>query len=374
MLGASADKSDEGPYSVGGNGMLFLYNQDRIVRFASSYVRALCLLVTLGAIGAARAEDPGFPAPTGDPSVLPADAKLDRVFDGGCTLTEGVATSPDGMVYFSDITFTQRCKDPSGQYAQAGNIWKYDPKTKQATIFRSPSGMSNGMKFDAQGNLIIAEGADFGGRRLTKTDMKTGKSYILTGLYNGQPYNALNDLTIDEKGRIYFTDPRYLGWEPMNQPVQAVYRLDPDGKVTRLITDAGKPNGIQVSPDQKTLYVLAHDNGAHDFLEKGETSEKGLMACVAYALGADGTVSNRRLLVNWLPNDGGDGMTIDEEGNLYIAVRSEAAPGLYVYPRVNSSPMSRPARSCRPMLRSAMAATRISSTSLRERASTPSVW
>ena len=96
--------------------------------------------------------------------MLPSGAKLDRVFDGGCTLTEGVATSPDGMVYFSDITFTKRCKDPSDKYLQAGNIWKWDPKTKQATIFRSPSGMSNGMKFDAEGNLIIAEGAKFDGR------------------------------------------------------------------------------------------------------------------------------------------------------------------------------------------------------------------
>jgi gluconolactonase len=300
----------------------------------SSHARALCVFLTLSAVGAARAEDPGFPAPTGDQSILPAGAKLDRVFDGGCALTEGVAAGPDGMVYFSDITFTQRCKDSAGKYAQAGNIWKYDPKSKQATIFRSPSGMSNGMKFDAQGNLIVAEGADFGGRRLTKTDMKTGKSYILTGLYNGQPYNALNDLTIDEKGRIYFTDPRYLGWEPMRQPVQAVYRLDPDGKVTRLITDAGKPNGIQVSPDQKTLYVLSHDNGNNEFLdllEKGQKSEKGLMACLAYTLSPDGTVSNRKVLINWLPNDGGDGMTVDEDGNLYIAVRNEAAPGVYVY-------------------------------------------
>ena len=283
------------------------------------------------AAGAAWADDPGFPAAKGDPSVLPAGAKLDRVFDGGCMLTEGVATSPDGMVYFSDITFTKFCKDASGKYPQAGNIWKYDPKTKQATIFRSPSGMSNGMKFDAEGNLVVGEGADFGGRRLTKTDMKTGKSYILSGLYNGQPYNALNDLTIDEKGRIYFTDPRYLGREPMQQPLQAVYRLDTDGKVTRLITDAGKPNGVQVSPDQKTLYVLAHDNGAHDFLEKGETAQKGLMACLAYDLSPDGAVGNRRVLIDWLPNDGGDGMTIDVDGNLYIAVRSEAAPGLYVY-------------------------------------------
>jgi gluconolactonase len=289
------------------------------------------LLALAGAPGVAQADDPGFPAPTGEASVLPAGAKLDRVFDGGCMLTEGVATSPDGMVYFSDITFTKFCKDPSGKYPQAGNIWKYDPKTKQATIFRSPSGMSNGLKFDAEGNLLAAEGADFGGRRLTKTDMKTGKSYIVSGLYDGRPYNALNDISIDEKGRIYFTDPRYLGRESMNQPVQAVYRVDPDGKVTRLIADAGKPNGVQVSPDQKTLYVLAHDNGAHDFLEKGETSQKGLMACLAYALAPDGSVSNRRVLIDWLPNDGGDGMTVDADGNLYIAVRNESAPGLYVY-------------------------------------------
>src|ERR1700752_3633144 len=65
------------------------------------------LIGFLAATGGARAEDPGFPAPTGDPSVLPAGAKLDRVFDSACRLTEGVATSPDGTVYFSDITFTK---------------------------------------------------------------------------------------------------------------------------------------------------------------------------------------------------------------------------------------------------------------------------
>jgi gluconolactonase len=193
--------------------------------------------------------------------------------------------------------------------------------------------MSNGMKFDAEGNLVVAEGADYGGRRLTKTDMKTGKSYILTGLFDGRPYNALNDLTIDEKGRIYFTDPRYLGWEPIDQPIQAVYRLDPDGKVTRLITDAGKPNGVQVSPDQKTLYVLAHDNGSNEVfgLGKGATFQKGIMQTLTYDLAADGSVSNRKVLTDYAPNDGGDGMTVDVDGNLYIAVRSTAQPGVHIY-------------------------------------------
>ena len=100
-------------------------------------------------------------------------------------MTEGVAAGHDGMIYFSDITFTKFCKDPSGKYLQAGNIWKYNPKTGETTIFRSPTGMSNGIKFDRDGNMIAALGADYGGRMLIKTDMKTGKSYILAGLYEG---------------------------------------------------------------------------------------------------------------------------------------------------------------------------------------------
>ena len=160
--------------------------------------------------------------------IVPPDAKLEKIFDGGLVLTEGVAVAPDGMVYFSDITFTHVSR-AENKPIEAGHIWKFDPTTGKATIFRSPSGMSNGLKFDADGNLLAAEGADYGGRRVTRTDMKTGKSYIIAGLFEGKPFNAPNDITIDEKGRIYFSDPRYLGHEPIDQPVQAVYRIDPDG-------------------------------------------------------------------------------------------------------------------------------------------------
>src|SRR5262245_26451338 len=151
-----------------------LFNRMASTEEESIMARRIWLVLILAGIlgmqmvAAVRAEDPGFPAPTGDPSILPAGAKLDRIFDGGCVLTEGVAAGHDGMMYFSDITFTSACKDPSGKYPQAGNIWKYDPKTKQATIFRSPSGMSNGIKFDAEGNMIAALGADYGGRMLIK--------------------------------------------------------------------------------------------------------------------------------------------------------------------------------------------------------------
>jgi gluconolactonase len=278
-------------------------------------------------------KDSGFPAPEGDASVLPADSKLMKVFDGGCVLTEGVAAGPDGHMYFSDITFTSLCKDESGKYPQAGNIWKYDPKSGEATVWRSPSGMSNGLKFDKDGNMIAALGADYGGRMLVKTDMKTGKSYILSGLYDGKPYNALNDVSIDEKGRIYFSDPRYLGHEPVEQPGFAVYRLDPDGTVQRIITDGGKTNGVLVSPDQKTLYVVSNDNGWLDFqqLKQGQKTAQGHHVLQAYDLAADGTASNRRVLVDYHPYSGPDGIIADVDGNLYAAVRSENRPGIVVY-------------------------------------------
>jgi gluconolactonase len=272
-----------------------------------------------------------LPAWARDPVVAP-DAKLEKVFDDGLVLTEGVAVAPDGMVYFSDITFTHVCKE-KGIPVEAGHIWKYDPSTGKTTVFRSPSGMSNGIKFDAAGDMIVAEGADFGGRRVTRTDMKTGKSYLLAGMYEGRPLNSPNDLSIDEKGRIYFSDPRYLGHEPIDQPVQAVYRIDPDGSLHRIITDAGKPNGVCVSPDQKTLYVIAHDNGSTGIgrLPKEAKLSKGRMALLAYDLAADGTAKFRKTLVDYAPQDGPDGMVCDAEGNLYVAVRDETRPGVCVY-------------------------------------------
>ncbi len=273
-----------------------------------------------------------LPEQPGKNGIVAAGAKLEKLFDGGLVLTEGVAVAPDGMVYFSDITFSFAAKDKKGPI-EAGHIWKFDPKTGKTTIFRSPSGMSNGIKFDAGGNMIVAEGADFGGRRVIKTDMKTGKSYIIAGLYEGRPFNSPNDITIDEKGRIYFSDPRYVGHEPIDQPVQAVYRIDPDGGIHRIITDAGKPNGVCVSPDQKTLYVVSNDNGttAIGRLPKEAPVHKGRMALLAYDLAADGTAKFRKVLVDYAPQDGPDGMVCDAEGNLYVAVRAETRPGIGVY-------------------------------------------
>lgn len=288
------------------------------------------VMVVVGCTATALAQD----------SIVPPNVQVEKLFEGKY-LTEGVTVAPDGLAYFSEISFSHLSRDKSGAI-EAGYIWKFDPATKKTTIFRSPSGMSNGLKFDAAGNLIAAEGADYGGRRVTRTDMKTGKATIIAGMFEGRPFNAPNDITIDLKGRIYFSDPRYLGHEPLEQPVVGVYRIDPDGKVTRIITDAGKANGVAISPDQKTLYVVSNDNGSTGMerLSKGSQDppekiappmRKGLMALLAYDLAADGTAKYRETLVDYAPYDGPDGLVVDTDGNLYVAVRAENRPGIYVY-------------------------------------------
>ena len=272
--------------------------------------------------------------------IVPPDAQLEKLFESK-VLTEGVAVAPDGMVYFSEITFSHVARDEQGAI-EAGYIWKFDPSTKKSSIFRSPSGMSNGIKFDAAGNMIVAEGADYGGRRVTRTNMQTGKAQIIAGLFEGRPLNSPNDITIDEKGRIYFSDPRYLGHEPIDQPVVGVYRIDTDGSLHRIITDAGKANGVCVSPDQKSLYVVSNDNGgtAIDRLSKGDAKQadkvstplrKGFMALLAYDLSPEGAATFRKTLVDYAPFDGPDGLVVDKDGNLYVAVRAENRSGICVY-------------------------------------------
>lgn len=266
--------------------------------------------------------------PFGDPKYIAPDARLETLFNSATALTESPAVGPDGMVYFSDITFSSQAKDG----VEAGHIWKYDPGTGKTVIFRSPSGMSNGIKFDAQDRLVAAEGADYGGRRITRTDMTTGKSYIITGLYEGRPYNAPNDIAIDEQGRIYFSDPRYFGHEPVEQPLMGVYRIDSDGSIHRVVTDVAKPNGVAVSPDQRTLYVVSNDNGSVDVgrLPAGTPSHKGQMALLAYDLHADGSATFRKTLVDYYPDDGPDGVAVDAEGNLFVAERSVKRPGIAI--------------------------------------------
>ena len=252
-------------------------------------------------------------------NIINPDSKFKEVFSSGeGLLLEGPAMGPDGMLYFSDLIITQF----SGM--KAGIIWQYNPETGVSKVFRSPSGMSNGLAFDLNGNLIACEGADYGGRRVIKTDMKSGKSTILAGMFNNKPFNSPNDLVVDNDGRIYFTDPRYFGKESIDQPLDGVYRIDTDGTVHLIIANASKPNGIAISPDCKTLYIANYDI-YHSNLQVLPQSFKGPASQISgsileYKLLTDGSVQFKGILVD-LMNNGPDGIKVDSEGNIYVAVK-----------------------------------------------------
>lgn len=270
---------------------------------------ALCLIT----FSAARAQQPA----------VPSAPNVEKVFAGGFFL-EGPAASPDGTIYFSDIT------NPPASGWQLGHIWRFDPRTGKTSIFRSPSGQSNGLDFDAQGRLVAVEGANAGGRRVTRTDMATGRTIALALNFNGRAFNSPNDVVIDALGRIWFTDPRYSGPETIEQPVMGVYRIDTDGTVKLAIANGGKPNGIAISPDQRTLYVASSDNGSQGPLPAGVAPRPGIRAVLAYDVAEDGSVHYRKPLVEW--NDGGpDGIAVDVAGNVWVALARAGQQGICAY-------------------------------------------
>jgi gluconolactonase len=268
---------------------------------------------------------PDIPPPTGSSDIVDAAARFELLYTrsapitGG--LTEGPAVAPDGSIYFSDI--------PVGK--DKGLILRFDPKTKKTTVFTNDSGKSNGLKFDAQGYLIACEGSDDGGRRVSRWDVRTGKRETVVDKYMGKSFNAPNDLAIDLKGRIYFTDPRYLGDEPRELEHRAVYRLEPDVSLTELTHNCEKPNGIALSPDMQTLYLVDHNNGTDKIDPSAAPPKKGAMKLYAFYLTESGHVSSRRkVLMDFGTEDGIDGMAVDVKGNLYLAVRSLKRPGIWV--------------------------------------------
>jgi gluconolactonase len=174
-------------------------------------------------------------------------------------------------------------------------------------IFREPSGRANGLAFDARGRLLACEGSGTGGgRRITRTE-SSGSMTVLAERYKGKRLNSPNDLTVDNQGRVYFTDPRYGNRDGLELEKESVYRLDPSRKLVRVVTDVERPNGIAVSPDQKTLYVI--DNNP---------SQGGARKVYAYALRPDGSVGARRVLHDFGSGRGGDGMCLDRDGNTYV--------------------------------------------------------
>ncbi|MGB2865083.1 MAG: SMP-30/gluconolactonase/LRE family protein, partial [Sedimentisphaerales bacterium] len=215
-------------------------------------------------------------------SVVADGAKVEKLA-GGFSFTEGPAADTQGNVFFTDI--------PNNRIHK----WSLDGKL---STFRENSGGANGLYFDKDGNLLVCEG---GGRRLVSIDPK-GNVTVLTDKYQDKKFNSLNDLWIDPKGGIYFTDPRYGGRDGMEQDGEHVYYLAPDRKkLIRVIEDMVRPNGVIGTPDGGTLYVTDHGGGK----------------TFAYKIEQDGTLSGKKLFAP----EGSDGMTIDNEGNIYLTRR-----------------------------------------------------
>jgi gluconolactonase len=207
--------------------------------------------------------------------------------------TEGPTVDRAGNVYFTEI-INQR-------------IMKLGADGVLST-YREKSNAANGLLLDPQGRLIACEGGLFerpgvkvqGTPRVTRTDMTTGKIDVLAAAYDGKPFQGPNDITIDSKGRLYFTDLAGA----------AVYRIDTSGAVARILAapDVQRPNGIQVSPDDTKLYLI-----------EANQAQGGARLIRAYDLQPDGTVRNMRVHYDFSPGRSADGMSIDTQGNLYAS-------------------------------------------------------
>lgn len=211
--------------------------------------------------------------------------------------TEGPTVAEDGTVYFTDL-YSNRImrRSPAGM----------------VSVFRQPSNRANGLIFDSEWRLLACEGGDGESvlPRVTRTNMETGDIEVIADGYNGKQLHQPNDLSFDAQGRIYFTDRPGANPRPEQTGVHGVYRIDTDGSIERILTEPEvlRPNGIVISPDDSTLYII-----------ETEQSEGGPRLIRAYDLSAEGRVSNSRVFHNFYPGRSGDGMTIDSEGNLYVA-------------------------------------------------------
>lgn len=211
--------------------------------------------------------------------IVAPGAQVVKLADG-FKFTEGPASDKSGNLFFTDI--------PNNRIHQ----WSLQGKL---STFREDSGGANGLFFDRQGDLVACEGT---ARRLVSIGPKD-KLTVLAERYQNKRFNSLNDLWIDPKGGIYFTDPRYGSQEGMEQDGEHVYYLLPDRKkVIRVIDDMVQPNGIIGNPEGELLYVTDQGDGK----------------TFVYHTKEDGILSDKKLFAL----EGSDGMTIDDEGNIYL--------------------------------------------------------
>jgi gluconolactonase len=209
-------------------------------------------------------------------------------------------------------------------------IMRYTPSTRRCDVYLENTRHANGLRMDAEGHLYACEGS---GRAVARYE-RDGTRTVLADRFEGRRLNSPNDIAIDGRGRIWFTDPRYdgagvYGDEPAELELdhQSVFRLDPRGGGTyaihRVTYDTTKPNGLLISADERTLFVAQS--------EYGENRPRELRA---YALKDDGSAGQYEVLHNFYPHRGIDGMTLDAEGNMVATAgwqTSGPGPMIYVF-------------------------------------------
>jgi gluconolactonase len=195
-------------------------------------------------------------------------------------------------------------RDGSMLVSSSNRILKADSSDNVSTFIEN-SNETNGMGWDLQGRLISVQRAS--GNEKVGVLYPPDKVTTLADNYQGKPFNSLNDLALDKRGGVYFTD------------TQGIYYLPPGGSVTRIIDEVPRPNGLVLSPDEKTLYVHNKDG----------------VYMLAFDVASDGKISNRRNFAryksvripghkdpSWDEDNGADGMAVDSEGRVYAATNA----------------------------------------------------
>jgi gluconolactonase len=228
---------------------------------------------------------------SGGPPKLPADIALKGKIvklHTGFKFVEGPAVDGQGNVYFTDIPDEK--------------IYKIDTAGK-LSVFREKSNHANGLMVNAKGEIVACEMDG----RIVAIRPDGQKLRVLADKHAGNRFNAPNDLVLDKAGGVYFTDPSFRAPKPLPQGKTGVYYVSADGKVTRLIDNLPNPNGVILSPDEKTLYVIP--SGQADMM--------------AYPVESPGKIGTGRVFctlkqAKGKKGGGGDGLTVDSKGNLYI--------------------------------------------------------
>lgn len=219
--------------------------------------------------------------------LFPEGANLERLARGFHFL-EGPAWHKSGFLLFSDTP--------------ANAILKLENGINKATTLYEPSGNSNGLTYDPNGMLVVCEQ---GNRRVVKYDID-GKATVLASQYKGKRLNSPNDLVAASDGSIYFTDPAYgVRSQDRQLNFQGVFKITPKGKLTLSTADMKSPNGLALSSDEKTLYVV----------------DSELKQILSFEIRTSGMLGKGKVLFAFSSGLKGspDGMKVDKQGNLWVA-------------------------------------------------------